>query len=55
MLLMNGFMFHSVSTSDTEKKKKSQNVLEETVKMEIKICFYITTANLEKGKEPKQA
>lgn len=22
MLLMNGFMFHSVSTSDTEKKKK---------------------------------
>lgn len=60
MLLMKGFMFHTdyqrglrVSTSDTEKR---HNILKEMVKMEIEISFllYITSANLENGKEPKR-
>ena len=43
---------HTVSTRHTE---KCHNILKEVVKMEIEISLYITSANLEKGKEPKQA
>lgn len=60
MLRMKGFMFHTdyqrglrVSTSNTEKR---HNILKEMIKMEIEISFllYITSANLENGKEPKR-
>lgn len=43
---------HTVSARDTE---NCHNILKEVVKMQIEISFYITSANLEKGKEPKEA